>query len=863
MNTSQRQTGRTFISGVALSGAAMVLLGVFNYLTRRLLALNLPADAYGFFYSALAVVGIIMTLLDLGLGQSLVVLVARYQASDTPERVSHIFRRILVIKGLGAALAGLALMLATPALTRHFFHYPAGGAVLTTLAMYILVATSCGTLLSAFAGVKDFTARNLCLVGQGMLAFLISYLTLPLLGSAAPAVAYLLASVIPVALASAYLYRRHPVFRAPTTPQPQGLFREIWLLSRWVTIAVTGVFIMTNCDTLMLTHLKGLGAVAIYNVAIPILQIFLVLLIIPSVATPLVTEQWQTGNIGEISRLCRLVVTCLVLGCGAIFLGIVHLAAPILTIFAGGLICIVLSNFYSGLAIATDCARPGALIVVGGVVFNLVSNLLLISRWGGVGAAAATVLSHALIATGSYLVLRKPLSLRLPLGLAAWTAVSIALCLLGHRILETHLANPILSTACSLALYLTLIHRPLARQLQDISAFYRPRQGTGNASAGNGSLEGKRILILFPHMVQFGGALSYTLQVAKGLRERGSEVGILTMCYSTTIEPPEDIEVQTLVGPLTSSLFYWALFPYWQWRLHRAIRNWQPDVLLPQVFPANWWGWIYKCLHPNAKLVWVCHEPSAFIHSKAWIKALKPRWKSWLGLILRPLLARIDRTLAQYSDAIVANSQFTAGACRDIYGIEPVGVAYPAVDHAVFHPDPAVTKQPQLVTAAHLSRFKNIDFLLKVFARTQQAHPDLSFVVVGRGEAREELRQLALDLGIADRVTWKENLPATELADLYRSSLLFIHGSRYEPFGMAPLEAISCGTPVLAHASGGPKEFVNETNGALMDTVDETEWSQAIERLLKLNEPLPAQIARTTASFTWSNTTAAIAQALN
>jgi D-inositol-3-phosphate glycosyltransferase len=59
-----------------------------------------------------------------------------------------------------------------------------------------------------------------------------------------------------------------------------------------------------------------------------------------------------------------------------------------------------------------------------------------------------------------------------------------------------------------------------------------------------------------------------------------------------------------------------------------------------------------------------------------------------------------------------------------------------------------------------------------------------------------------------------------DLRELYQRSRLFLHGSVDEPFGMAPLEAIACGTPVVAHRSGGPAEFVTAECGRLVDSLE-------------------------------------------
>ena len=133
-----------------------------------------------------------------------------------------------------------------------------------------------------------------------------------------------------------------------------------------------------------------------------------------------------------------------------------------------------------------------------------------------------------------------------------------------------------------------------------------------------------------------------------------------------------------------------------------------------------------------------------------------------------------------------------------------------------------------LLTVGRLTKFKRIDFLLEVFAGVLKVHPDLRFRIVGTGEDEDQLRRLAGRLGLEARVVFHGAVDSRQLADIYRRSLLYLHGSVGEPFGMAPLEAIACGTPVVAHRSGGPAEFVNQDCGRLVDSLEREEWVREI-----------------------------------
>jgi len=343
------------------------------------------------------------------------------------------------------------------------------------------------------------------------------------------------------------------------------------------------------------------------------------------------------------------------------------------------------------------------------------------------------------------------------------------------------------------------------------------------------SLAGKKVLLLFPHIVTPGGALFYTLHMASQLREDGARVAILTLKASDCeAKVPDGVDVISLNGPLTSSVFYWLFYPYWQGRIDRAILAWCPDVLVPQAFPSNWWGWLYRRRNRSVKLVWVCHEPSAFIHSEAWIQAIKPFWKRAVARFLRPLLKKMDISLSKQCDAVVANSRFTADEMKRIYGMRTDVIANPGIDFSASAPLVESASQQAFITVAKLTKFKRVDFLIDVFAELHQINPELQFYIVGKGEEEKALRKQVEALGLEKRVSFLGAVEDQKLKQLLQDSWLYLHGSINEPFGMAPLEAIACGTPVVAHNSGGPKEFVTSERGLLIDSLDKKLWAEKI-----------------------------------
>ena len=382
----------------------------------------------------------------------------------------------------------------------------------------------------------------------------------------------------------------------------------------------------------------------------------------------------------------------------------------------------------------------------------------------------------------------------------------------------------------------------------------------GEFKAYSPSLVGKKVLLLFPHIVNPGGALIYTLHLAAQLREAGARVAILTLrAAASEAKVPDGVDVLSLNGPLTSSVFYWLFYPYWQSKIDRAILQWCPDIIVPQAFPSNWWGWIFRRRNRSMKLVWVCHEPSAFIHSDAWIRALNPFWKRAAAVVLRPVLKKMDISLSKECDAVVANSRFTADEMKRVYAIQTDVIANPGVDFSASCPRVEPVPRQAVITVSKLTKFKRVDFLIDVFAELHQSQPDLQFHIVGKGEEEKTLRKQVETLGLGKNVFFLGAVEDQELKQLLQSSALYLHGSINEPFGMAPLEAIACGTPVVAHNSGGPKEFVTSERGLLIDSLDKKLWAEKISLYLHdviADSTLRTRVRASARSFDWRMTLA-------
>jgi glycosyltransferase involved in cell wall biosynthesis len=214
-------------------------------------------------------------------------------------------------------------------------------------------------------------------------------------------------------------------------------------------------------------------------------------------------------------------------------------------------------------------------------------------------------------------------------------------------------------------------------------------------------------------------------------------------------------------------------------------------------------------------------------------------------LALRWRLRWLVRASVRRAALIIASSEHTAGDLRRLYGCtaEKIRVVPCAVDPR-WAPvaDPAILARvreryrisgPYVLYVGGIEPRKGVDRLIRAFAglRRQRAVPH-QLVICGtplRGAG--PILALPAELGVDDAVVYTGPVPDDDLASLYSGASLFAFLGLYEGFGLPPIEAMACGTPVLAANRAALSEVVGEA-GLLVDPFDDRAIVHALGRLL-------------------------------
>ena len=222
------------------------------------------------------------------------------------------------------------------------------------------------------------------------------------------------------------------------------------------------------------------------------------------------------------------------------------------------------------------------------------------------------------------------------------------------------------------------------------------------------------------------------------------------------------------------------------------------------------------------------------------------------------------------ADRLIANSHYTKQTLVGALGIpaERIDVVHLGVDRERFRPLPIpesfratynVPPETRAVLAVGSDDpRKDLPSLLRAFAVVRERAPDVILLKVGApgvAAARQEHERLCHDLGIAGAVRWFDAVPEADLPLFYNLARVLAFPSRYEGFGFPVLEALACGTPVVARRASSLPELVGDA-ARLLDDLNPLAFAAALLDVLDGQPSDREPFVRQARSFTWDRTVA-------
>ncbi|GAA2939917.1 MULTISPECIES: glycosyltransferase [Streptomyces] len=308
-----------------------------------------------------------------------------------------------------------------------------------------------------------------------------------------------------------------------------------------------------------------------------------------------------------------------------------------------------------------------------------------------------------------------------------------------------------------------------------------------------------------------GGQNVYVAQLARHLVRRGHDVTVYTRRDSpdvpATVRTPHGVKVVHVpAGPPTvvpkDELFAWM--PEFGAHLAGMWRRTRPDVV-----HAHFW------MSGLAALAGARDTGVPVVQTYHALGTVKRRYQGTEDTSPRERV-EIEARIGAEADAIIAtcadevDELVAMGVDRSRIGVVPCGV-----DTGQFSPRPAARRPDaprRLLAVGRLVPRKGFDRAIRALAGV----PDAELVIAGGPEApllfadpeAERLRKVASEHGVTERVRMLGCVPQHLMPSLLSSADLLLSLPRYEPFGIVPIEAMACGTPVVATAVGGQLDTV-------------------------------------------------------
>jgi glycosyltransferase involved in cell wall biosynthesis len=191
---------------------------------------------------------------------------------------------------------------------------------------------------------------------------------------------------------------------------------------------------------------------------------------------------------------------------------------------------------------------------------------------------------------------------------------------------------------------------------------------------------------------------------------------------------------------------------------------------------------------------------------------------------------KLDKKNASFAEHILTNSYFSRESILRSYGLNS-SVSYLGVDTEIFKPL-GIPKEDFVLSVGRLLPNKGFDFIVSSLG-TIDAKIRPRLIVVSNEvdiDLKNSLEQVAQRTGVDLRI---ESLIADdELVSLYNKAQLVLYAPYLEPFGLVPLEAMACGTPVVAVKEGGVRESVIHNKTGVLTQRDEYMFAHAVMDLL-------------------------------
>jgi mannosylfructose-phosphate synthase len=373
-----------------------------------------------------------------------------------------------------------------------------------------------------------------------------------------------------------------------------------------------------------------------------------------------------------------------------------------------------------------------------------------------------------------------------------------------------------------------------------------------------------------------GGQVTYVIELSKSLAELGPKVDIYTRRFGdrSEVDPVND-DVRVIRIPAGNNEFIRKedLFPHLDELTDNMSAYINQNGLEYGLFHSHYWDAGYVAMNLSERM------NTPFIHTAHSLGAWKKEQMGGDPEKMEKLFKFTERIhweniTYRKAAAQTVTTQDGMDNYKRLYDFESphLIIIPPGVDTKRFRPLEAGEKDRDLnapdkfvFALSRIDSNKGLDYLIRAYAKIHDK-TDVDLVIGGGSknprphevEVKQSLEDLVDSLGVKDRVRFTGYVPDELLDSYYRRAQVFVLPSKYEPFGMTVLEAMGCGTAVIATRMGGIRHVLNDHKDSLLvDPSDADEFGAALQNILT-DRKLAASLATTgleliRSTFSWES----------
>lgn len=250
-----------------------------------------------------------------------------------------------------------------------------------------------------------------------------------------------------------------------------------------------------------------------------------------------------------------------------------------------------------------------------------------------------------------------------------------------------------------------------------------------------------------------------------------------------------------------------------KWKFNRVLSNFgKPDIIHSHYFGM---GAIASVLKENYGIPHIHTEHSSTINKE----------------YLNEQTIALGKNEYKNLDATIAVSGHLARMIKKHWKVESVVIPN-IVDTNIFSNVNSTKNEHnfKFISVGNLKFGKGFDTLIEAF-KNAKLFPNTELYIVGSGEEKEHLTVLIRKHHLENRIHLLGRLERDSIAKEMSTSDAFVLASRGETFGVVYIEALSAGLPVIATACGGPSDFLDSTNGYLVEVDNKIELASTLEKM--------------------------------